>query len=457
MAFSNIDNLNLGKFLQIAFSEGVRSQISEDYRDWEYVKRARTSDPDGRELRFLFQKSYGPAAVQYRNPNGSTDFPDAQQITVTEHTAVYKEVNTTIQLEYQLWDRARRSPAKYAEPLALEIQSKTTASKRRMAADLYGDGTGVVGETASTAAYDNTEEEVEVTLQTGNADRGHIGFFEFGDILINRTSTGTAPAAVTGASPTFLGWRVKSKDRKNDKVTLEPVLTSGAVDTAVSDDGIADNDIWYRIGQPTQDTNLTTFSGDFGTVSEVYAGLESLTASDGRTIHGITMSGATAGTTEDAGGAPLDVSQLQTVMDAAKINVGRGAYSWKMMTMAPESHAAFIESRETDRRFNTKEDAARGIKVFGYQHDNDFLESYTTEYCPKKRLYCLPEAKGGNKVLEYWGTDFEPVRMGGMGEFHLRPSSSGGYERNIVSFMQALCVLICKHPAAIARLENFTT
>ena len=49
MAFSNISNLNLGDFLQIAFSEGVRNQISDDYRDWEMIKMYRVGDPTDRD------------------------------------------------------------------------------------------------------------------------------------------------------------------------------------------------------------------------------------------------------------------------------------------------------------------------------------------------------------------------------------------------------------------------
>jgi len=231
-------------------------------------------------------------------------------------------------------------------------------------------------------------------------------------------------------------------------------LTIASVSTDADADGV-----FFRYKQPTGGTaalDLTAAVSDYGTVTEVVAGLESLVASDGRVVHGITMEGANAATTEDAGGNPLDVSFLQSVMDQCKINVGPGSYTWKKMCMAPESHAAFIESRETDRRFTSREDAARGIKVFGYQHGNDFLESYTTEYCPKKRLYVLPEAKGGKKVLEYHGTDFEPVRIGNMPEFHLRPGSSNNHQRRIVTYMEALGTLICKHPAAIARLNNFT-
>lgn len=452
MAFSNIDNLNLGKFLQIAFSEGVRSQLSQDYRDWEYVKQQRVSDPDGREVRFLFQRSYGPAAVQYRNPNGSTKFPNAQQITTSEHSAVYKEIDVTIELEYNLWNRARKSPAKYAEPLAMEIQSKTVAAKRRMAADFYGDGTGVIAQALSAVDTTGAGGSVLVTLNTANTARGHIGFCEFGDLLLNKNLDGTADdPTVVG---TFYAWRVKSRNRKANQVTLEAIDSAGNV-LSLTASSIDNTDVLYRVGQPSI-PDLTGAIADYGTITEVMAGLESLASADGRVIHGITMSGASAATVEDAAGNPIDVSQLQSLLDNVKINVGQSVYQYKMMSMAPEAHAALIESRETDRRFNTIEDNKRGVKVFAFVHGNDTLESYTSEYCPKKRLYTLPEAKSGNKVLEYYGTDFEPVKMGSMGEFHLKPSDTGGHERRITSYMEALAVLICKHPAAIGRLENFT-
>ncbi len=140
MAFSNIDNLAFGKVLQIAFSEGIRNQISRDFRDWEYIKRSKVADPMGREIRFMFQSSYGPAAIQYRNPNGSADFPAGQQTTNSENTAVFKELDATIELEYNLWKRAQLSgDVRYAEPLAREVEAKMNAIKRQMSKDLYGD------------------------------------------------------------------------------------------------------------------------------------------------------------------------------------------------------------------------------------------------------------------------------------------------------------------------------
>ena len=38
----------------------------------------------------------------------------------------------------------------------------------------------------------------------------------------------------------------------------------------------------------------------------------------------------------------------------------------------------------------------------------------------------------------------------------LKPGTSGGHERRVVSYMHSLGVMINKHPAACLRLHNFT-
>ncbi len=157
------------------------------------------------------------------------------------------------------------------------------------------------------------------------------------------------------------------------------------------------------------------------------------------------MSGSTAGTSLDAGGNPIDVSHIQRVMSNVKTNVGQDRYNWKMMIMAPHTYDAFVESRETDRRFNTMEDGARGTKKIMYQHQNDSLECYTSEYCPPKRIYILPESKAGEKVLEFHGSDFETVKGEDMSSFHLKPGASGGFVNTMVSYLNAVGVMICKH------------
>lgn len=452
MAVAPITNLQLGQFLQIAFSEGVRNQISQDFRDWELVMKNKVGAPNGRYLQFLLQSSFGPSAIQYRGAT-QMEFPTAQQISVSEHNAVYKELDATIEIEYNLWNRAQKSPAKYAEPLALEIQSKTIASKRRLAADFYGDGTGVVGTVASTSVSGG---KIIVTLDAASNARGHIGFFEFGDLLVAKDNDNTAAAADTPATTGY--YQVVDKSRSPliggpDTVTLQALSSTGAVITTTAT-GLAAGDVFYRAGQLTT-LDLTGAIGDYGTATEVLAGLESLVANDGRVIHGITMSGATAGSVVDNGGAAIGTDAIQALMDKVKLAVGQGTYSWKMLAMAPETHSSFVSGRETDRRFHTVEDNKRGIRYFAYQHGNDTLECYTSEFVPKKRIWALPEQKAGSKVFEFHGTDFETVKVNDSGAFHLKPGANGGHERKVATYMEALVCLICKHPAAVGKLVNF--
>lgn len=449
MAINNVTAFELGKFLQIAYSEGVRNQISADFRDWEMIKRARVSDPDGRQLNFLIQTSLGPSAIQYVAPGVMSAFPSSQQITTQECSAIYKELASTIEIEYSVWDRARKSPSKYAEPLAKEIESKTTASKRRLAADLYGDGTGVIGEFASQVSL--ASGLVTIQLSTSASSPGHVGFFEFNDVLSAHQASGAARNHTAGPPSSNL-YRVVSRNRKLDQVTLQALDSTGVASSPAATNLVA-GDFLYRAGQPTKPDRSAP--GDYGKVTEAIPGLLSLAANDGRVVHDITMSGVTAGSHIDASGNPLDVSQIQELMSNVKVNVGQSAYSWKQLVMAPEALDSLIESRETDRRFNSVEDTTRGARKFVYQHQNDSLECVTSEYVHKKLIYALPEAKGGQKVIESYMTDFEPVTMGNqMSEFHLKPVS-GGYQRSVVSFMQAMGTLVCKHPAAIAVLKNF--
>jgi hypothetical protein len=460
MAFSNISSLNLGNLLQIVFSDGVRNQISVDFRDFEMIKRAKVGNSVARELRFMFQDTLGAAAIQYRNPGTSgRSFPSAQQVSVAEYSAKFKEINATIELEYNLWDRARKSPEKYAEPLALEIQSKTSAAKRRIAADLYGDGTGVVGTLASASATVTSpaSDKVVFQLSTTNSSRGHVGFFEYGDLLVLKAAAGTASALDTNLATEPAQWKVIDKDFDNQRVTLQALDASGSSAGTISSISTqpTSGDVFYRAGQPTI-PDLTASISDYGTVTEVMAGLESLVAGDGRVVHGITMSGATAGSRLDCGGNPIDVKYIQKVMSKVKRQVGQDRYSWKMMVMAPESLDSLIESRETDRRFTTMEDGTRGTKKFMYQHQNDSLECYTSEYVPQKRVYILPETKAGEKVLEFHGSDYDTVKANDMSDFHLKAASGGGFVNTVVSYLQAIGVMICKQPASVAVLENFT-
>lgn len=453
MSFSNIDVPALGNLLQIKFSDGIRNQISKDFRDFEMVMRAKVSNSAARSLRFLLLTAFGVDAINYANP-GQLDsaFPSADRSTLSEYEAKFKELRSTIEVQYDLFERAIQSPEKYGEPIKVEMDSKLSASKRRLAADYNADGTGALGQVVSQTLVGGS---AVVQLSIVDAARGHAGMFEFEQKVQHWAANGGAGSAVTVATGTFSYWKVRAKNRDLQTVTLRAVNTLGN-EVATTAWTPVSGELLYRKGQgDNSDIPDTTAIADYGTATQVIAGLESLTANDGRVIHGMTMSGSLAGSRYDAGGNPIDVRHIQRAMSQVKVNVGQDQYSWKMMIQAPETLDSLIESRETDRRFNTMEDATRGTKKFMYQHQNDSLECYTSEYCLPKRIWIMPESKAGQKVMEFHGSDFKTVKAPGGGDFHLKPSATG-YVATVVSYLQAIGVIICKHPASVAVINNFT-
>lgn len=451
---ANIDTLTLGKLLQISFSNGVRNQLSQNFRDFEEVKSERVGNPNGREHRFMLQTSMGPAAVQYLSPTGGS-FPASHKASVSEHVAIFKELATTVEIEWNLWKRAQMSPAKYAEPLALEFQSKSIAMKRRLAADLHGDGLGVIGQLGASSAT-VVSGDVRFQLSTADSARGHVGFFEFGDILVLKAANGGTSAIDTnlGTEPAY--WKVISRDRKNDRVVLRG-LDSSFAELTIASISVqpASGEVFYRYAQPTI-PDLTGSIADYGSATEVMPGLESLVAADGRVVHGITMSGATAGTVVDCGGSAIDVSFLEEGLSTVKVNVGQGVYSWSKLAMAPEARSALINAAETDRRFQAVQDAQRGFSKFVYVHEQDTVEMYSSEYCPKKRARALPKGKSAEgRVLELHMSDLSLVQVDG-NKLFLKPASGGGFSRNVQQFLEGYGTLIARHPAAVLTLKNFT-
>lgn len=457
MAFSPIGNLDLGRFLQIVFTRGAMVQVTKSQREWEMINKMRDGNPNGRERRFLFINSLGYAAAQTRNPNFTSAFPAAQKAQISENIAYYKELDVTVELEYNLWKAASLTPEKYAEPLAKEIELKSIVARRLMGLLAFGDGTGVLGQAAS-AASDTTGAGgyATVQLKTGASDRGHVRWFQFGDLILNKQVSGAAPASAPSVSGgSFYAWRVKNQLPKLDQVVLEAVDSAGNV-LSLTASNIAQNNLFYRVGQQVI-ADLSGAVGDYGSLTDVMPGFDSLVSNDSRLVHGITMAGAAAGTVLDWAGQQIDVRALQEGLDEVDMRTGKGEFAFKMAVMAPETRAAMIESRETDRRFTDITDVNRGGKGFGYIHDEDTVLYYPAEFCPKQRIYVLPEGKqDGNKVISYFGTDFEPVSDPMGNKFHLKPSSAGGHERNIISYMTARGTMVCHRPAAVLKIQNFT-
>lgn len=456
MALSQIDAAaaNLGKFLQIVYSNGTIGQLSEDHRDWEMVSKQKVSDEAARAINFMVQKSFGVPAVQWSKQGSGGSFPTSSQSTHEELSAGFNQLYSTVELEYDLWQRALGSPHKYAEPLAIEIQSKGVVQKRLLSAAFHLDGTGDFGTLSASALSSG---DGQFTFSAGGAR-----YMEYGDRFSVVNVDGTLVDIAAGSGTVTDSWyEVVDKSRENNTVTCQLYGTSAAVTFVEATHGITGpltvGDRFIRFGSTAVDKSGTYFTAgslEVNDMAEIMPGLPSLTANDGRKLHGMTMSGITSGTKYTASGA-VDISHLQAGMDKLKTITGEGVNKYKQVLSAPETLAAFIESQETDRRLVNINDNKRGQKGFGYIHNNDTLELVTSEFNADASMWCIPEGSKQSGILELHGKDFVEVKAGSQGEF-LKASGSGGYSPYIQKFMMAYMTLICKRPNAILEINGFT-
>lgn len=455
MSYAPISQLALGNYLTIAFIEGVHKQISVTYPEWDMVERMRVGSVDGREARFLLQTSLGPSAVQNRNPGVRSDFPAGSESSIQEGSIQFKELDATIELEYNLYRRILESKSKYdASALAMEVDAKITAMKRLMCQQFYGNGTGVLGIISSVSVSGG---KAVVTLRSAAGDQGFAGWFQFGENVQNWAAAGTGGTAPTLASGTFDHWTVtaRSTTSTTNTVTLEARDAANAAKTVSSWTPAAGEQL-VKAGQPTV-ANLTTLtSTDLGSATEAIVGLSGLIRNDGQLVHGINLTGATAGTVIDNAGQLIDTNVLEQAMNQVKDAVGEGRYKWPKMLCNRETRSAFIDSRETDRRFTSVTDDKRGTAKFIYVHQDDAIELQGSEFCPQTESFILPEGKTeGEKVLQFRGTDFKPATAENGDVFMFAPGTSGYHKRLMVSYMNGMGQLLNLHPAACVRLTNY--
>lgn len=442
---NSITDLQLGKFLQIQYSDSITNQISEDFRDWEMIQRIKQGESASRSINFLINKSFGAPAVKFRGA-GEQTLPQGKQSNTEEGSAEFKQLYATIELEYDLWERAKSGAKKYLEPLAHEIQNKGIVQKRILSAALHLDGTGVMAEVSAegTVVDANT---VKLILKSGDSDRGGERYLEFGDEVILATRAGVA-ASGTAAKVV----EVIEKDRDENSIVV--YNATGLTNT----DFAADLVIYREGSSPVDLDDAANFDGtnEVDKLSDSLTGLESLTAKDGRKIHGLKLEGVYKGEHKDVKQAPVDINHLQQALDRAKTRNGQGMFKYKQILAAPETISAFIEAQEADRRLVANSDKERGFQGFCFVHGNDKLEMASSEFVGDKRMWILPEGKAAAGCLEMHSKDFKEINVGGSERLKVDTSSPGGGYTNVMQkHMYGYMTLICKRPGAIVKIHNF--
>ena len=462
---SNITAAQLGKLVQISFADGVRSQLSNYTRDFDNILKASVGDLGGsRHHEFALLTSVGPNSVQAMPATGAgADLPEGQGSESGFYEAVYKRVATTLEVSSDLWDKTMSAPGKYADLMVLEAKNKAIGAKREMNIYLHGDGTGrrvIVSSVVGTSGA--TTGNVRITGATSSSSVSHVAWLQEGDLCYVMPNTATISSATpsakrspTLASGTFSHFKVKSRNLRNDSIDLIPYNTAGSASTVTDLGSIVAGDVLYKKGQLTAVATDSAISGDFNTLTELPAGLESIMANDARVCHGITMDGVTGGTVYTASGLFDPDHILEGVTDLKTVTGDQ--FDYTQLMMAPKVHDIFVKNVEADKIFRGEDPKGRGGKGFFYQHGNTVLMLNTSEFCPPNRVRALPEGRGDDQPnpIEYRGEDFKDLKVGGNSEF-LAPSTTAGRYREVVQrFMVARVAFLNKFPRAGLTIQGY--
>lgn len=446
------DNTNLGNLLQIAFTDGIVYQNSENFSDWDMITKNKVSDRQARTQAFMLQTELGAAASQFVGQGYGLKFPKGQQTKQDEYDAKMKQISTTVEIEMDLIDRAAKSE-KYVDPLAHEINSKVISQKRMLSIALHGDGTGVLGKASSsidadlvTIAFDNA-----ITSGTSFVNANSYGgerWCQYGDLLVT--------AAVDGSSANAQIYKVVEKDRESDSVVCEVYDANGA--KVGSPAAVPAGEVLiYRAGQRTKadlSDDATVKAADLNSSTEAMVGFDTLYSNDGRTVHGIKMKGSTSATVHSVNGA-LDISTFQRAVSKVKNRVGSDKYSYKQALSSFEAIDYLIESNEADRRLVDIAKQERGATGFGYVHGSDTIKLQDSEFAKSDRMLLLPESAKQKAVCEFYGTDIYNVKAGSQDTFLAR-DGDGDRIGVIQKYMVGRVTLLSRHPAAALVIDKFT-
>ena len=431
----------LSKVLQIMYSKGVYGQISEEHKEYEMIKKMKVGEEVGRSLNFQLQLDFGPSAVGATSVEEYT-FKEFDQPTLEEKAAFMKAKGITLGISLKLLKRSAKSP-KFENPLKVEVDSKSTATKRLLCGELHKDGTGIYGKVA---AVDGNV----ITLADGRG--GEARAIELGDKLSVRDGLGDEKAVIS----------VSDKDRAANSITVDDatgVLADHYLFRAadISDLGQGSTIGGGNLSQDAiivaaiaAETNPATV--EFDKVSLNLCGFETLFASDGRVVHGITMSGVTKGTEFAVGGTPISLDDLYGAFDKVKIINGSKKSKYTQLLAANETLRSMIDGQEQDRRLNSNSDKERGFAGFCYQHNDSKLEMLTTEYVRSDRVWSIPESKDACIMV---GKDYAPVTLGSQKEF-MAIGAGGQRVAGLRRYMEADMVYISKRPSLALKISDFT-
>jgi hypothetical protein len=296
---------------------------------------------------------------------------------------------------------------------------------------------------------------------------GCIYWAREGQKLVPYANDGTAHDATDGAAGAFAYYKVTAVDYENKTMSVKGYTSAGVELTLTGENTIAAGDIWYNYSDEANGGvfDRTAFS-DYGGLLYM-PGLQSLAASDGRTVHSTVMSSSYAGTSIDKSGASLFFTDLGAGFSKMKRRVGEGKYEYPFIKASFDTWRHLIDLDEGSKHLKPVEVMSpngRGEKKYVYYYDDQAAEVVGRRFVPDFEMWAEPrliDPMGGPDVtnsaplmFKFTGFDFikEPESDS---IFRFKINSSGQRVQRAQCHLQTYGTFVCTQAAGVIRWKNF--
>lgn len=434
--------------IQLVFTKDTMLTISDNFKDWENIKRVKVAGHDPRAILYSLTKSLGSQSVQGA-ARGKVALPKAKGAKYVEAEARLKRLYSAIEIDYDLFEGAKVTPQKYADPLAQEIKLKSIAQNRYLSGVANRDGSSILA-TVVSEGTEGVDEIINFESEpvVGGFGAGHLEYDEAYQVF----------RADGAQSVSSVGYVLVLDTERNDNDNYAVIEkydnedSTGAKATFTIEAG----DVLCKVAMPVDpkyasaaDTWARPVGEELSELGVEIGGLYAIAAADGATYNGVEAKGSTKVTQVKANSKLADLDHLQRVMD--KLNTKMGRYKYNQMLVSPGVQRTFLQAQESDRRLRDHKDKDRGFDGFGFKHGGMLLACEDSQFVPKHEISIVPaDAKG---VVQMHGSDFKEFSVDGKSSFPV-VGQTGSYESAIVKYMYGTMTFICNNPAAIGRVKN---
>ena len=467
MAYLNADGTNSGGspsaagdtmagLIQLVFTKDTMLTISDNFKDWENIKRVKVAGHDPRAILYSLTKSLGSQAVQGA-ARGKVDLPKAKGAKYVEAEARLKRLYSAIEIDYDLFEGAKVTPQKYADPLAQEIKLKSIAQNRYLSGVVNRDGSSVLATVSEDAEGTDEIGDVivnfvsDIGLETKTVGGYGAGHLEYDEIYEVFEATGAEAVSSKG----FVRILDTERNDNDNYAVVEKVIDEDG--SASASFTFAQGDVLCKVNMPVHPKYASDAKEwarpkgglELSELGVEIGGLYAIAAADGAVYNGVEAKGSTKVTQVKANSKLADLDHLQRVMD--KLNTKMGRYKYNQMLVSPGVQRTFLQAQESDRRLRDHKDTERGFDGFGFKHGGMLLACEDSQFVPKHEISIIPtDAKG---VVQMHGSDFKEFSVDGKSSFPV-VGDTGRYQSAIVKYMYGTMTFICNNPAAIGRVKN---